>query len=263
MAIIENEIIRGLLGPVIFKYRNGKQLITAKMAKGTMRQTKATIKAGGNFGMANVFASDIKRCLSMVLNNFQDADMFKRLCKTLYAAFLTTRLPGSNLFDFKADSFNALIGFDFNIRSSLKSYLKVTPVVTRTAGRVSVYIPELDQPKTLLYQSDAFICDIVASLSLFRLKDGLRAYESENQTIRLRRNKIGIDAHEFIFNVPDGCFCLISLSLYYFAVRKTHVELLNTNKFNPSMICDAFITAGIYEDIDNRDWTKMKSSILY
>jgi hypothetical protein len=258
MARIKKDTISGIFGPVIFKYRMGKQLIVPRREPGTLRQTQATKIAGTTFGAASRLASDLKFSLEKQLNNLQDTGMFKRLNNVLYAVLQNAKEEDSGSFLLNAEALAPLEGLQFNISTPLQKYLKAQTQVSLKPGILKVSIGNLNIADTLIFKKNVWICDINISVALFRLQENLMLINPERKTVRIKKNLLDIEKASFEFDIPQGCMGIVSISLSYYSVKQNHAQLLNHKKFSPGMICKVFQSDGVYEGGDRREWVEMK-----
>jgi hypothetical protein len=258
MGILKGKFIVGPVGPVNFRVVNGKNIVSAKMVKGTMKQTKGTKKLAGIFGIANRLSSEMMECLKKPLSGYQDNLMYKRLTGRLNHIFYHARDLSSDGYSFTDASFNVLADIDFNILSPLKVSLNTMPVVSLNNGVLRVKLNDLDNPNKIYYPVHSKSCEIVVSMSLFRLKEGLKTPEAEYQRLKLKRYQTSVSTHDFTFSVPEGCLCTVAISMYYYSITDNYLSILNNGKFSPGSICAAFYIPGEYADTDGRKWYDMR-----
>jgi len=122
---------------------------------------------------------------------------------------------------------------------------------------IVVFMPELVVPREFKFPKKSFKCEITAAVSLFRLREGLMVELAESQSIVVEKNQTTISSHEFKFEVPAGCLCLVSIFLNYSLAHKSGWLLLKDSDFSPGCICGAIITPGKYQGNDQRVWRKM------
>ena len=258
MGIIKGKFITGPAGPVNFRVLNGKNIVSAKMVKGTMKQTKRTIAVATTFGIANRLSGEMMQSLKKPLGGLQDNLMFKRLIKTLHHIFCNARNLTEEQYSFTSKSFNPLAGFDFNINSPLKQSLNTVPAVSLHNGLLRLVFNELDNPENINYPMRSKSCEIVVSMTLFRLKEGLKIPGAEYQRLKLKRDQNTISAHEFNFSVPDGCLCIVAINMYFYWFTDNYLSILNHKKFSPGSIFAAYYVPGEYPGDDGRKWFNMR-----
>lgn len=258
MAHMRKNFIIGVLGPLVFRELNGKNIVSTRVAKGKIKHTKNTKTVSNTFGMATKLAGHILGCFKDSLNDCQDPLLFRRLSRLLQQVFLTTRDIKTRLYSFELNSFRSLNSLDFTIKSPLESSLINDPVVNLAGDQMSVFVSGLDNPEILVYPKGCFTCEITVSLAFFQMAAGLKIANSENQRVMLKKNTNDISEHEFVFQVPAGCLCIASIILNFFSIKRNYTALINTKEFNPSAICAAFIMPGKYGDSDGREWNEME-----
>lgn len=254
---MRNNFIIGVLGPLVFRELNGKNVISNRVPKGTIKHSKNTKTVSDTFGMANGLAGNMLGCFKEALNNCQDPKLFRRLRKLIQHALLASRDFKSRLYSFDESSFKSLVNVDFTIKSPLELSLLSEPVVNLTGDRLRIFVSGLDDPEILVYPKECFTCEVTVSVALFQLAPGLKLARSENQSVLLKKNINDISEHEFIFQIPEGCLCVASIILNFYSINRKYTSLINTKDFNPSAICAAFIKPGEYQDNDGRQWDEM------
>jgi hypothetical protein len=259
MAKQEGEFLKGVLGGLVFKIVNGKQVIATRIAPGTMKQTAAMKRSSNTFGMAASLSAAIRNTLSVQINRFHDGTAVSRLTGEVYKILGGIRDPGSMLYSFDSDSFRNLAGFEFNQLSKVKDRMAAQPTVDFIDGILYVKIPELSIPRRFKFAAGSFRCQLSVCVSLFRLKDGLAAELPDIKTVVITKDKDRLMAQAFQFEVPSGCFCITSLFLEYAAAGKNGWEVINNKELNPGCICGALITPGLYQQQSKRTWLDMVS----
>ena len=257
MARFKKNQFSGILGNLVFRVVNGVMIVSTKKAKGTTKQTKETKRAGNTFGMAGALASNIMGCFNRQMYNLQDTGMYNRLSKVAASCLHDSRDTKSLLFNFSEGSFDVMDDFEYNINSPLRISLRSRPQLSYANGVLKVLLTGLNDRSNLKYPKDGYICEITAGLGLFRLQDGKRLRDAETQRITINHDDTGLGSHEFSFVVPNGCFCVVALSLTYFAYKHHFPELINNKNFSPAVLCKSFITPGSYQEDTNRRWETM------
>lgn len=257
MAYIRKNFIIGTLGPLVFREVRGKNIVSTKVAKGKIKHTPNTKTVSNTFGMASALGGYMMGCFEEPLNGCQDPLLFKRLTYQIQQVLLSCRNSKTRLYDFKSDSFSPLANLNFTVKSPLKSWMKSVPIIRLVDTRLSISLSRLDDPAKLVFPKGCFTCEIIASVALFQLEAGLQVTDAENQSLAVKRDLNDISSHTFAFQVPEGCFCVVSIFLSYYSMKRKYTTLLNTKKFNPSAICAAFIMPGKYANNDGRIWEDM------
>jgi len=262
MGIIKGKFIVGSVGPVNYRVLKGKNIVSAKTVKGTMRQSKATISVAATFGIANRLSKEIMHSVKKPLSGFQDNLMFSRLTTRINHVLYNAKDQSMDRYNFSADSFSPLADFDFNSKSLLKLSLKSVPVISLSNGLLRLQLNDLDHPKSINYPVRSKSCEIVVSMSLFRLDAGLKIPDAEYQRLKLRRDQNEISTHEFNFSLPKGCLCIMAINIYYYSVTDNFLSILNNKKFSPGSICAAYYTPGEYAGNDGRKWFDMRRLMI-
>jgi len=257
MGILKGKFIVGPVGPVNCRVVKGKNIISAKIVPGTMKQTKATIKVAATFGIANLLGSEIMEAYKKPLSGFQDNLMFKRLTGRLNHIIYNARDLPTDGYRFTDDSFRPLDDLDFNIKSPLKLSLNTAPVVSLNNGLLRIKLNDLDNPKNIHYPMRGKSCEIVVSMALFRLNEGLKISGAEYQRLKLKRYENTVSTHEFNFSIPDGCLCIVAINMFYYSITDNFLSVLNHKNFSPGSICAAYYVPGEYAGNDERKWFDM------
>jgi hypothetical protein len=257
MARQNGKFISGVVGPVVYSVRNGKQIVSVKAAPGAIRQTKNTKRSADTFGMGSSLGASIRKTLADQLFGLYDSGMINRLNGSMVEILGACRNPASGLYQFEMDSFSRLDEFEFNANSEVSNLLGRSPRVTLEDGIVSVLFHQSERLQYLKFPHRTFKCDININVSLFRLRDGLMKALPDTQSLVITKDMKEIGPYEFNFAVPDGCLCVVSTFLLYSTAEKTGWKSINNKKFNPGCICVALISPGTYKDEDNITWSKM------
>jgi hypothetical protein len=83
-------------------------------------------------------------------------------------------------------------------------------------GVIEVLFPEiLNVAKEVTFPANSFKCQILVSISLLRLRDGLVLRRSENESLEFNKSSKKLDAQLLKFTVPGGCLCIIKMSVQF------------------------------------------------
>ncbi|SDZ84868.1 hypothetical protein [Pedobacter hartonius] len=257
MARQNGKFISGVLGPLVYRVVNGKQIISTKTAPGTIKQTTDTKRSADTFGMGSSLGASIRKTLAGQLSGFYDIGMISRLNGKMAEILGTCRNPKSRLYQFETNSFSRLDDFEFNANSEATNLLSKAPTVVLRDGILTIMLPKLVILQHLKFPNRSYKCEISFNVSLFRLRDGLMKAFPDTQSFLITKNMKEVDPDEFIFAVPDGCLCVVSVFLNYLTAEKTGWKSINSKKFNPGCICAALISPGAYKDDGHIIWTKM------
>lgn len=256
MAKFKNGMLSGALGKLVFKIIKGECFAVQRMEPGTMKQSKGTKAVGKTFGRTSAFAMYFMSLFKMQLKGLQDPGMCIRLMgllnKLLYAC-----QDENHKFSFKQNSFKSLVGFEFNKKSPFNESFKTIPIISFKDGALSIVLNELDNPQQIAYPEYCSTSELIAGMVLFRLKDGFRINSPEIQSIMMKRGATELSQHEFVFAVPDGCLCMVSLSLNFYSMQRNYTALLNNKDFHPMMICEALISPGEYKNSSKYHWQEV------
>lgn len=254
MAIRDGNFLRGIVGPVVCRVLNGKQEVKSRPRK--VKQTVASTKSANTFGKASSLGGQIRESLVDLLNRLQDREMHNRLTKQLNLCLVSCRDPKTRKFSFDQDSFHQLADLDFNIKSPLKTSLFTKPEITVSAGQLHVVFPSLKNGVSLNFPKGCLNCLMKVSVSLIRLQDGFRECRAASQSLIIKKGQDSLNGKELVFEVPDGCLCVVSVFLDYFSIFKDYVDPVKNKTFSPAGIWEAILIPGDFVN-DTRHWEKM------
>jgi len=257
MARRIGDFLVGVVGPISLRVNNGKQVVSSRVAPGTMKQTEATKRSAGSFGSASTFASCMYRKHKIPLADMGDRSTFNRLNKKSVEIWNNSRNAETDKYRFSTESFSSLSGFDYNIESPLMKRVAALPVISYEAGLLTVAYTKVFQEIKLKFPPKSHQCVIIATVAIFDLEKQKTTNVLLAENCIINSNKPGLNAIEFKFEVPGGCLCVVSMFLKYYTVVHGRT-LLNTKKFSPAAICGAIITPGRYQDDDGRIWRPIK-----
>ena len=153
--------------------------------------------------------------------------------------------PATKKFHFEGDSFNRLAGFEFNIRSLLINSLWVSPQMSLNGNTLTISLPEIKIPAQLKFPQSADICEINVILT-FTVLDPAMHKNAVLKVTEIDITQETVPAHDFTFEVPDGCLCIAGLGLQYFSLYQNIKTPLNSKTFHPAGIVGAIITPGTF-----------------
>jgi hypothetical protein len=259
MAININNFYRGTLGPVAFKEVGGRQMMVSKVAPGVIKQTPGTKKSANTFGMASRLGGNLRHIYQHDLNGYYDGGMVSRLNAEINKSLIECRDPESRLFSFSADSFNPLADFDYNSKSLVKDSLKIKPQISIANGLLKVLFPRSGKLPALKFPAGSSDCELIVSVAFIELKEGRKVQVPDRKSLIINKKKQILSPPEFVFEVPDGCLCVVSMFLLYFNIRNNYRVVINNKKFSPAAICGAVITPGAFNENSKRFWIDMIS----
>jgi len=243
MAVVKGKFIIGAVGPVIYKIYRGQQVITGK-ARGTVKISAETIKSATTFGKASSFATQLRRSVSQIVTSNYDGTMPHRLTRDIVRILIKGHDPETGTFYFNASSFEALRGFQFNIKSPFDYSLLELPYVSVSDDRLTLHLPEINVPKHLKFPPKATSCNISFSMVEFNLLDKTRKVTLLGSTI-IANVKSVIPAQEWKATVMPGWFSVIAMSLNFVQRNFTGDVALNTKEYCPAMIVSAGFIAAV------------------
>lgn len=254
MGTKKDDFYRGIIGNLVFRVVNGKQVVSVRPVQGTYKQSKEGIKRSNTFGMASSLGAKIRADLNFNPNNFFDGELCGRLTAELYKILRKCRDFETMHYTFEPDSFSRLSGFDFNIHSKIREQLSQNLLTIFEGGLLKVTIPEMHIPDMFSFPYKSFRCNLTLIISVFRLKDGLALSTPLRQSITVTRDMQVLNEQVLEFEVPDGCLCIANLCMEYTVAKKSGWVTVNRKTFSPACVCAAEITKGEYLPDDRWHW---------
>jgi len=142
--------IKGLVGNLVFKTLNGKQIIQSRPTH--VRQTKATKASSAEFSLCSGWTKALRIGLHSFLVGLTDSYMYRRFNGQFYNALLSnTTIPKGQRTPLNADM-SALAGFEFNSHSPFTHYF--LPTITTTVEpqrQLTVTLPSFDPKAEMLF----------------------------------------------------------------------------------------------------------------
>ena len=258
MAEKKGKYLRGGLGPLVYKVQGVKQIVYEKPVPGSINLSLATLKSNDTFGMTASLGSAIRKSLTRWLSDFPEGDMPNRLASRLIKPLKNCRDLDSMLYRFQEDSLLNLEGFEFYNQSKLSDLMMTMPLISKNGPLLKVIIPKSLIDQEFRFPPKAYQCMLMVTVSLFRLGDGMMTKMADSQLVVFNRSQVYLEMQEFVFNIPQGCLCIVSTFLKYASDQKDYWISVNDKNFNPGSIIKAYITSGLYEKNDNRIWITMK-----
>lgn len=244
MAKFDGKQIIGLIGNLVFKKGRGKTTIIQTKAE-KVNQTSANKVAGATFGKASKLAKTIRTDLTILVDDHYDGTMVNRFNTLNRELLAQCYSKDTQHFTFKQDSFDRLQGFEFNSKSPLARSLWVKPEVSLEGNQLQLSLPEINIPDQLKFPSNANTCEIRIAVAMLVLDQALNHHE-QYQSIEVTKDQGMIPAQRLIFEVPDGCLCVVAMNLHFTRKYEHMQTVLNDKLFNPTAICGAIITPGTF-----------------
>ena len=261
MAIVRKSGLSGKVGRTSHRMWRNLHVVQSIPGSGFMKQTAETKKSATLFGKASALGREIRSLFNeIIIISLYDGAMITRLTKALQA-LLEQCFDKENLtYTFSEDSFERLGGFDFNLSSPLKDSMWILPDSSLSEGVVTVTLPELKIHEEFKFPVKTNKCTIHICVKFYNMEKGYRSEIEEEQTLDVSPEQHLLEKQSFSFPVPEGCLCLVGISLRYYTF-KYGTGLFNTKTFNPSGICGAFITPGIFKKEKKWHWDKLTTPI--
>ena len=247
MAIFDGKRLRGIVGNIVFKDGKDKKNTIVQQAPAVVRQSEKTKVASKVFGQGSVLAGVIRRAMEIITRECYDSGMCNRFNKPVRDILNKCFDKETETYHFQGNSFESLIGFEFNLQSLVTNSLYVKPVVSLNDSQLQVSLPEIQVKQQLKFPVGANLCEIGVVVCFLALEQGVKQDELF-QSIEIGSDATVLPAHDFTFEVPEGCLCVVGLGLNYFH-KQNDIKTVKTHKtFNPANICGAIITEGVLID---------------
>lgn len=242
MAIYNGKNLIGSIGSLSCSVQDGRNIVRTKPGSGNVKQTKLTKQRASVFGTyISPFAKFVRLVLSKVVGNFHDRTMVNRMNAEI-ATILYQHEQDDKSFAFQKESFNRLMGFEFNLNSPLSKSLLIWPNIEVSDDLITVTLPEFLIAKNLRFPTNSNSFNLYLQIGQFRLNDGLWSV-SPMETFEFNRDDQLSGARTFNFpNIPGNLF-LVAMRIEYFSEKISRMSM-NMKTFNPAAICGVVYTPG-------------------
>lgn len=250
MAIIDNKgIVRGVVGPSVFRHSRGKNIVQAKPRK--FRQTAASIASSAEFGLISSSAAVIRHAFAPAYR-YYDGHVVGRMSSAVGRSVRGGAGTIRGERDLHDGDLSCLLGIEFNRNSLLKDVLLVQPQISRDAsGAVLVQMPalgmktDLKLPKELMYKG--YKMKVRFLLIAFSFRDSYYEYIDNQELEYLKYENTGAQELRLGGDVPQGCMLLLSMSvsLYGCHALDDGFVLLNSTAFSPAALIAAWQEPGL------------------
>ena len=242
MGKFDGKQITGLIGNLVFKKgRNGITIVQKGPHPG--KQTQASKTTANIFAKASTLSKAIRTDLSLLFRDFYDGAMVNRLTKQNREILEQCYNKATKQYTFNEDSFSRLAGFEFNAKSPLAKSLWVEPQLTLAGNQLSLSLPAMEINAQLKFPASCNFCEITVALAFYNLEQGVHK-SRVFQLLEINTDQPLVPAHNFTFEVPDGCLCVMGMKLGYSSLKDNIRVIKNNKEFNPAGLCGAIITPG-------------------
>jgi len=256
MAHIKGKFIHGKMNDSVYRELNGKQIIQSMPATEEKKRTEGTKKAATVFGKASKLAAEIRSGLHHISSQFYDGQMIARLSKEVLYSLNAAKITETQSFNFKEGSFRSLVGFEFNIKSPLKTNLLVAPTFSLTGTTLKVAIPEINVPIDLKFPEDRLEgCKLLVLTTILDLvHKRTKRTTPQIMDIPYSYEPKVLPGKTFEFEVTPGCLCITAISLQFTKSSFAGDIIVNNKLFNPAAIIHAFIPPGTSDNAVVEKW---------
>ncbi|MNX89204.1 hypothetical protein D3C86_1212110 [compost metagenome] len=244
MAKFDGKFFKGMVGPVVYKQYRGMQLVTAKSRLTLSGQTANTRKAAAAFGLTSSLAADLRKNLCNVVTDFYDGTMIYRFKKLVQEAVYHSADRDAGTYNFTANSFERLNGFEFNAASPVASNFFAQPEQEITGDTLVLSMPEIKLPYDLKFPGNADLCLLNIAVGMYDLTYGHKSI-CPVQSVEIVNGPGVTPARSFEFTIEPGCLCITILSFQYIQKTFSGNQIINSKVFNPVAIFRAVMADGV------------------
>jgi len=258
MAIRKGKSLSGSVDKLVHRKWRNLEIVQSAPGKGGVKQTEATKKASSLFGVASGMAFDIRSMLSFFIINFYDGSNHNRMTALLKSILEKCLDKTTNTYTFVQDTFDRLIGLEFNTSSLLTTYLKVIPTSNYKDGVMTVTVPELINNQEFIFPKETSSCIITIGTESYELREKRRTRGYKSYSFEVDCQQPLIESKSFEFEVPDGCLCIVGITIQYYLTDRYGTNRVNSKTLNPSGICGAILTPGEFKEEQGLYWTTIE-----
>jgi len=250
MAIIDNKgIIRGAVGPSVFRHSRGKNIVQSKPGK--YKQTAASIASSAEFGLINSSAAIIRHAFEPAYR-YYDGRAVGRMTSAVGRSVRSAAGTIRGQRDLHDGDLSCLLGTEFNKNSLLKDVLPVQPPISRdNSGAVVVQMPALNMktdlklPRELMYKG--YKLRVRFLLVAFNFRESYYEFIDSQELEYLLHQNAGAQDLRLDGDIPQGCMLLLSMSLSLYGCHALDegFVLLNSKAFSPAALVAAWQEPGI------------------
>ena len=287
MAIIKGKAVSGLVGNTVYRNLSGIQVAQSRPEFTKKSQTIGTKEAAAIFGQASHLSQVIRHAMHDIVCKLCDGAMHARLTGELQRCLSLTKInqpppikPASQRifigkglnadktqknnanktkrmeplrFQFNADSFGSLTGFEFNIKSPLKKLLFIRPHIRLEGMRLWVDIPEFSLPGDLRFPETGIDARLVISTAIIDLHDKEASSEDPQFMDIPNSHKVtSLPGKSFSFDLKPGCLCITGITIEYLEETFSGQRLINNKMFHPAAILHTIVTDAAGPDFRER-----------
>ena len=257
MAKFDGKFFKGMVGPVVYKQYRGMQLVTAKSTLTLASQTENTKKAAAAFGLTSSLAADLRKNLCNIVTGFYDGTMVYRFKKLVQEAIYHSAGPEAGAYNFTANSFERLNGFEFNATSPVASNFFIQPEQELLGDNLMFKLPELRLSHDLKFPNNATSCLLHIAVGMYDLTYGHKTI-CPVQSVEVLNEGSVIPAQSFEFTVVPGCLCITVLSFQYMQQTFSGQQIINSKAFNPVAVFSAVMADGAVLPEQTSHWQPMR-----
>jgi hypothetical protein len=254
MANKQGKFYRGVMGDLVFRVVNGKQIVQKRVTPGTIKHTSATKASSKIFGQAATFAAQLRDTVSAQVKNRPYTGMPAQLNGRMFSVLSAMQSSWKNSLLPDAKIFEGLEGFELNQLHPVQRRLQQLPAIQLENEELTVAFPELTVPQLLKFPYNSDRCKLSVTVSLFRLQDGKRVKRSLMQEKVLLRLLAPFEPFSFRYLVPQSCFYVVMLWMEFSDTMSSGSKQMRDPGLDAACICQARIAGGGYSAKDKYLW---------
>lgn len=256
MAIRKGKDVVGSFKNHVFRKWRDINVVQSAPGEGGVKQTDATKKSSLVFGLASNLARNIRDMFSFFILKLYDGSNNNRMTTLLRSILEKCLDKSTNTYTFVQDSFDRLNGLELNTNSPLTESMMVIPTSSYKDGIITINFPELINNQQFIFPKETSSCTVVMGTESYRLEDSTVSRGRQTHQFEVDNQQQLIEKQSFEFKVPNGCLCIVGITLHYHKNNLYGKNLINNKTLNPAAICAAIVTPGDFEIDPELYWTK-------
>ena len=242
MAVRKGKNFSGLVGNTVLRDDNGKQIL--QLAPVHVRQTEETKKSATQFGRASRIANIMRTRLHYSYKHY-DRGMVNRFNKVMNSILSDCFDKNTEIYTFAPNSFERLVGLEFNDKSRLVDNLLVKVTGKIEENKLIITIPDIAVTAQLKFPIRATHCKPVISICLFSPETSLHKKKVIDLDL-IKKVKEIRPAQELTVEAPEGTLCVVAVGLKYYSIYNDVQTPVIDKTFDPAGVCIALVNAGTF-----------------
>lgn len=258
MAKFDGKFLTGVIGSAVYKKYRNMQLVVAKSRLKREGQTENTRKAAAQFGVSSTLAAHLRKNVMGLVTDFYDGTMVYRFYTAVQQSLRRSFEHQTGTYNFTANSFDRLNGFEFNADSPVMSNFYVQAEQTIHGKILTISLPEIHVSEDMKFPRKASSCLLNIAVGMYDLTYGHKTIcPIQSIEIPYDRNNDIIPAQEFNFEIEPGCLCMSVFSFQFIQKTFSGNQIMNSKQFNPVAVLRAVVADGEVDKQNTEDWQPM------